>query len=43
MSNSSLGSRLEEIQQLAQDQDLSRLTRRLLDFFADYEVENSLL
>lgn len=42
MPPSSLGSRLDEIQLLAQEQDLSRLSRRLLDFFADYDLDSQL-
>ena len=42
MQHPTLGKRLDELELLAQEQDLSRLSRRLLDFFADFEAESSL-
>lgn len=42
MLSSSLKNRLDELYRLAEEQDLSRLSRRILDFFADYTLAPAL-
>ncbi|MEM6348789.1 MAG: ABC transporter ATP-binding protein [Bacteroidota bacterium] len=42
MLSTNLKTRLDELYRLAEEQDLSRLSRRILDFFADYHLAPAL-